>query len=219
MKTLRTILLAAAALALLGTAASAQKKTVKKAPITSSDITEGGSFDDRAYTNAALGLNISVPDGLDITSEEYNKTVMDRGRAKIKAVSSKAGKALIDSSAKRSAILFQASSPTIGASMACGFEIPPVAGVTALRYAIENKQLVLRAAKDAKVVKDVYSKTIGGTAFSAYEIGREMDGITFNQLYLTTRRRGVMFFFVLNYRSDAGLKILEESLDTLEFEK
>lgn len=218
-RTIKITLLLTATIFFFNLTAMAQPSksaTVPKAAPTSSEIAQSGSFENGVYKNKLLGFDLMLPDGWNLIKEEINQASLEVGRQKITAGRSQATQSALNRSVARTSILFQ--SFTAGGGISCGVETLPIP-VTVATYLEQNKGLVLTSQPGSRLVRDKFSATFGGAAFSAFEVEMPGNGQTVRQTFYVTKRRNTMFFFVVTLMNDTIRETIMDSLNTLEFDK
>ena len=190
---------------------------------TPQEIAQSGSFDGRVYANKLLGFSVSLPNSWSFASEDANKTTLALGREKIKEAGESAElKQEMDKSISNTRVLFQASPLPLGqpgnsAVLACGFEKLQVPQ-TQQAYSEFNKNLAIKSSK-GQLKRDLYSKTIGGKTFTAFEVESVQNGLSVKQTYLVANHKNLMFFLILTMLDDGHKTTMDDALQTLRFSK
>jgi hypothetical protein len=70
----------------------------------------------------------------------------------------------------------------------------------------------------ANLKKDLYTSTIAGADFTAFDVEIKLDTLVINQTYYILVRKGTAFFFVLTRYDENYAKPLSNILNTLRFE-
>jgi|GEM_PF-3548166 len=192
--------------------------------LSAQEIAESGSYDGKVYRNEFLKLSITLPEKWTLLSDDVNKAALEAGKDEISKNKSQKGKEEVEKSISNTRVLFQAlpfppGSPDNTAVFACGIEKLQSTNSTVQTYAEQNKKLVLAANEKATLKKDLYSTVLDGVTFSTFEIAVEKEGMSYNQTYIVTYRKGIAFFFVLTFFDNTYKETLANSLKTLTFEK
>jgi hypothetical protein len=196
------------------------KTNLQKTGSTAQQIAESGSINGNIYSNKLLGFSITLPEGWTLLSDDANQITLNAGREIISAAKTRQRKQEIEISISNTRILFQTMPFPLGSAgnsalIASGVEkIPPMMDLRT--YVEHNKKLVLET-KELK--RDVYSQTLGGKAFSAFEVKWSQGEHDLEQIYFVTLRKGAAFFFVLTFGDDTYKKTASDTLKTLTFGK
>lgn len=188
-----------------------------KTPPSSEEIARSGTLENGVYKNALVGFSISTPKGWEITSDALVRAGLETSRDLAARGKTQEEKSALNRSISRTAVLFHAAAP--GGAFSCGVETLPDPNLTLNAYIAQNQSLILSMHQNSRIAKPSYSKTIGGAAFTAFEVEIPRTGQLVHQTYLVTKRRGAMFFFVMTYVDAATRDQLGNTLDTLRLDK
>lgn len=199
--------------------------TVGKNALPSSEaVAASGVFEGKLYTNGLLGFSVLVPGGWNIFTAEQNNAALAAGQANTLSNSWRMDEKVrveLNRSMANTQILFQATSRIAKGEplsrISCGVErLTESAPIE--QYVERNKRLVLLTSP-TKLAKDVYSTTLGGTAFTGFDVQGAVEGKVFKQRYLVSIRKGYALFIVTTLWDNINDAVLDASLKTLKFGK
>jgi hypothetical protein len=198
---------------LLCTAATAQKLK-----FSADDIATSGAFKGQLYTNKALDFTMLAPGGWNFFSAEQNAELVAKNRENAQM----SGEAELKTAAENTQILFQALPQAVGGRQvnslfSCGIE-RLTSNSTVGKYVGFNKDLVLRRS-GVTITKDIYSATLGGVKFSAFDVEGATAKGAYRQKYFVTLRKNTALFFVITLYDDKQDAIVEHSLNSIKFGK
>ncbi len=180
--------------------------------ISADAIAASGSFNGQLYTNKSLGFTMLAPGGWNFYTAEQNKMLVERNRENAAASDDES----LKNSAANTQVLFQAFPEREKTAMlSCGVERLQQSSTTN-RYIVLNKDLVLRRPA-VTVTKDIYSITLGGANFSAFEVEGTTASGTYRQRYIATVRKNVALFVVITLYDNKQDEIIEHSLKSIKF--
>lgn len=221
-KRIKLTLLLTSVILIWHVAAAAQPGTTTKVPLektppSSVEIAHSGSLENGVYKNTLVGFSVSTPTDWEITSDALIKAGFETSREMATRGKSEQEKSAIGRSISRTAVLFHAMGQ--GGAFSCGIETLPDPGLTIESYVAQNQTLILSMHKDSRIVKPSYSKTVGGATFTAFHVEIPRTDQSVYQTYVVTKRRDLMFFFVMTYVDTATRDKLENTLSTLKLDK
>lgn len=176
-----------------------------------------GVFSGDRYDNPFLGFSIELPGGWTRLDDKTNEVALDKSKEIIKETQTKATGKGMDASISKTRILFQLLSDTPGGVIACGVERLEKA-VTGRMYADYNLKLVQKTPGNT-ITKGIYSRSIGGRAWDAFEVEASSGGSSFRQLYLIRREGQVALFFVTTVGDEQYEPVVNASLNSIKFVK
>lgn len=179
-------------------------------------IAESGSFNGQLYSNTALEFSILAPGGWNFWSSDQNTALVDKNRER--AAVSYDNK--LKNSAANTQVLFQAEQRSMKgverkAMLSCGVERLQTTSTTNM-YIAASKDLMLRTS-GVKITRDIYSLTLGGVSFGAFDVEGTISGSPFRQRIIGAVRRNAALFFVITLYDKTQDEMIEHSLQSIKF--
>jgi hypothetical protein len=215
MKTARTFLFCALALAPLAARAQtpAQTPPPPRAPSPAAGTVNGST-----YTNQYFGLTLTLPAGWVVQGDAAKKEISEGGK-KLMGSKDPATDAQIDKAIESTLNLLTATryardapSGEYNSGLMCLAEkVPPGSiGVTDEDYIAVLKNTFKYSQLPITLVKDGYTETVGGETFSVMDLSIDVSGTVVRQKYYAHIRRGYALSFILSYQTPEQLAVLSE---------
>ena len=201
----------------IGQGATSTEETVA---IRSIDL---GRVENSVYINDDLGFRTSLPQSWSLVERETIDAALQVGKEMSRGPDSQINTRLEQSLAKTSVLFTTSKFPlrTANATQAilqCGVEELSEKSMTARVYLERNRDFLVGSPLKAKLIRDIYPVMIGGLSFFVMDVQQTSAGVTINQKYYATKRKGHALFFVTNYFDDADGIALENIIQSTKFE-
>jgi len=215
MKTARTLLFCALALASLAANARAQTPAQTPPPPRPADGTVNGS----TYTNAYFGLTLTLPAGWVVQGDAAKKEITEGGKklmgSKDPTTDAQIDKAIESTLNLLTAMQYARDAPPPGGFnsgiMCLAEKVPPGSvGVRDEDYMAVLKNTFKFSQLPITLVKDGYTETVGGETFSVMDLSIDVGGAVVRQRYYAHIRRGYALSFILSYQTPEQLAALTE---------
>jgi hypothetical protein len=208
-KTLSVVLLTM----VVWTTAAAQQTTPTRPPLPGLlEVIASEKLEPTMYSNAYLGLRLSIPEGWTVQGDDTKKRLIEIGREYLKPTND-AQRAEMEKSISNTAVLLTllkspADVPTQSGLLVV-IEKLPSPSATATPYVIELKKLILEnSTLNYALEKDVHEEIVNGQRFMAIDVFTGKDNLRVNQKYSCQIRKGYALCMIETYASDAQLAAL-----------
>lgn len=183
-------------------------------------VKASGTFEKGRYENGKLAFGLSTPAGWIRVPETVSQIALDAQRPGIIDSRPSGQKKGLNESMSNFRVLFQFTSSAPGSTdnvavFACGIE--KLRTPMSIKEYAESNRDIARADPNTKITKDLNIRALGGKDWDSFETEVLANGSKFNQLYLTTLRKGYAVFFVVTLADPSHKKAVMDSLNSINF--
>ena len=181
-----------------------------------------GKMENSVYSNDSFGFKVSLPESWHVVERETTDAALQVSKEMAKG-SDKQANVEFDQSLAKTFLFFTLTkfplrTPNVTQAMLqCGVERVSDKRVTARFYLEKNRDFLLGSPLQYKLLRDVYPETIAGLSFFVMDMQQSAAGITVQQKYYATIRKGYALFFVTNYFVDADNIAMEKIIQGTQF--
>ena len=184
-----------------------------------------GQVTDNLYTNEYFGMNIEIPVGWHVQSQEFLNKISEEGKELI-AGDDKNIMAVVEASEIKTANLLGAFKYELGASvpfnpnfMMVSENIKSYSGINSgSDYLFHTRRFLLQSQLQYSAIDSTFSKTnINGMDFYHMQAILNLGNFSITQQYFAGLTRGFCLTCIISYQTEEQKTELEKMLNTLKF--
>lgn len=197
-------------------------------PITEEQGFEYGTVANGRYTNKFFDVQIAVPQGWDVQTQEQNDALMEQGKDMV-AGGNKSMKAAIKASEINTASLLTVFKQKPGTNttefnpsyMLVAENLKNAMGVkSGKEYLFQSRKIMMAGQVNYIHLDDTFEKRmINGWEFYIMNVVAEHQGVTVKQTYIATVKDGFALAFIYSFGNEAQHAELEKVINTIDFYK